>query len=50
MIEEYDIIYIQPEDFELFLMQYPHKMKTEEPNKTQEQDFLKLKEVQIKPL
>ena len=29
MIEEFDIIYIQPEDFELFLMQYPHKLRSE---------------------
>ena len=30
MEEEYDIIYIKPKDFELFLLQIPHRLKETE--------------------
>ena len=45
MIEEYDIIYIQPEDFELFLMQYPHIKSDHDQPVELDNDFMKLKEV-----
>ena len=49
MIEEYDIIYIQNEDIELFLMQYPHIQSKENDTTSLDTDFMKLKEVQLKP-
>ena len=43
--EEYDLIYLQPEDFALIVFQQPHH-----PLNSQLSSFLSLKEVEYKPV